>query len=265
MRIRSIRPEFWEGQKVRAVGPWARLLLLGLNNYCDDHGRAEWDLPIIKTKIFPTDRLSIKKLMMELVSVGAIVKYEVAGKTYFCIPNWSVLQHPNRPQLSKLPPFTEGLVSPPTQDTDSLNDHGANAEPPPLYSRVGDSRVEDSKVEKPALVILKTHEQTQEPTVQIPENLLQRLREPTKHTGLVFKQLTGIQSQLKGEYPDFLDACFEELHLAKTSKGYKCQSDYHTIQKWVIGATWEKWNKKTGADPDAARKAQMARVFGENQ
>ena len=125
MRIRSIRPEFWEGQKVRRLSPWARLLLLGLNNYCDDEGRAEWDLPIIKAKIFPTDRVSIKKLMMELVRVGAIVRYELNKKEYLAIPNWHDLQRPNRPQASKFPSFNDASVTVHTQGSDSPNQQGA--------------------------------------------------------------------------------------------------------------------------------------------
>lgn len=114
MRIRSLRPEFWKGRRVRSLTPFARLLLLGLNNFCDDEGRAEWDEPIIKAQIFPTDRLNIGKLLNELVETGSIVKYGKSGHTYLCIPDWDQLQSPKNPYKSKLPsPMDEGVtVSP---------------------------------------------------------------------------------------------------------------------------------------------------------
>jgi len=110
MRIRSIRPEFWKGKKVRKLSPWARLLLLGLNNYCDDSGRGEWDELIIKAELFPADRVNIGKLLSELVNVGAIVKYEVDGQIYLAIPNWSKLQYIQKPRDSILPAYDNDTV-----------------------------------------------------------------------------------------------------------------------------------------------------------
>lgn len=146
MRIRSIRPEFWTGEKVRKLSPWARLLLIGLNNYCDDEGRGEWDLPIIKAKIFPTDRISVSKVLRELTEVGAIVRYRVDGRDYLAIPNWHELQRPNRPQPSKLPPFSDESVIKQGISEQSVNNHGAVNEGSLPYGTVqySSSTVQDS-------------------------------------------------------------------------------------------------------------------------
>ncbi len=138
MRIRSIRPSFWHGEKVLKLSPWARLLLLGLNNYCDDHGRGEWSIISIRAFIFPDKPLkSIEKWMGELVTLGCIRKYKWDSRVYLDIPNWCELQRPNRPQPSKLPNFTDGTVM----------EHEHNPAPSLLYSKVeySSSKVEESK------------------------------------------------------------------------------------------------------------------------
>ena len=144
MRIRSIRPEFWHGEKVLKLTPWARLLLLGLNNYCDDHGRGEWNLISIRAHIFPDKPIkSVEKWIGELVKLGCIQKYTVDGKTYLDIPNWHDLQRPNRAQPSKLPSFTDGTVI----------EHGTNTDQSRLYSTVqySNSTVRESTVAFPLL------------------------------------------------------------------------------------------------------------------
>ena len=37
-RIRSIKPEFWTAEQVMECSPMARLLFIGMWNFCDDGG-----------------------------------------------------------------------------------------------------------------------------------------------------------------------------------------------------------------------------------
>jgi len=110
MRIRSLRPEFWAGKRVRQLSPWARLLLLGLNNYCDDEGRGEWDEVLIRSLIFPSNKVKIGLLLTELVRVGSIIKYAVNDTYYLAIPNWKDLQYIQKPRPSKYPNYDSSTI-----------------------------------------------------------------------------------------------------------------------------------------------------------
>jgi len=104
MRIRSIKPCFWSGKKVRRMSFEARLLLIGLNNYCDDDGRGDWDPELIKVTFFPFDELDIETILQELLDKRSIMRYTVDGSEYLCIPNWKDLQVISHPKKSILPP-----------------------------------------------------------------------------------------------------------------------------------------------------------------
>jgi len=52
-RIRTIKPEFWTDDKIVELSFPARLLFIGLWNFCDDWGRMEYKPKSIKLRIFP--------------------------------------------------------------------------------------------------------------------------------------------------------------------------------------------------------------------
>jgi len=222
MRIRSLRPEFWKGKKVRKMSPWARLLLLGLNNYCDDEGRGEWDEVIIKAEIFPEDKINVAKLLNELVETGAIVKYQVDGCLYLAIPNWGELQHPNHPQASKLPPFTER----------SLNVNVTLPERSLLKSRVGEGKVKDSRV----------GEATPTPTTE---------KVPFGEGGLVRLTIPEYD-KLVAKYGELATGqMIEKLANHKGAGGKRYKSDYRAILKWVVEWWQEKGVKLAAAKTDS--------------
>ncbi len=54
-RIRTIKPEFWTSEQVMECAPLARLLFIGLWNFCDDAGRMALSPKRIKAQILPSD------------------------------------------------------------------------------------------------------------------------------------------------------------------------------------------------------------------
>jgi hypothetical protein len=54
-RIRSIKPEFWASEQVMSCTHSARLLFIGLWNFCDDCGHHPLALRQIKALVFPGD------------------------------------------------------------------------------------------------------------------------------------------------------------------------------------------------------------------
>ena len=104
-RIRTIKPEFWTSEQVMECSPMARLMFIGLWNFCDDHGRHPASAKQIKALIFPADEVStdtVRGFLDELSSNGLISYYVVDGKEYFEVRGWSH-QKIDRPQPARFP------------------------------------------------------------------------------------------------------------------------------------------------------------------
>lgn len=108
MRIRSIKPEFWESESLGRVSREARLLFIGLFSCCDDHGRARASSRLLASRLYPYDDDALKKLpawIEELEKEHCIRLYKVNGESYLDIPKWLNHQKIDKPSASKLPPF----------------------------------------------------------------------------------------------------------------------------------------------------------------
>jgi hypothetical protein len=110
MRIRSIKPEFWESESLGRVSREARLLFIGLFSCCDDVGRARASSRLLASRLYPYDDDAFKKLpawISELQQEGCIRLYQVDGETYLDIPKWLNHQKIDKPSASKLPSFDD--------------------------------------------------------------------------------------------------------------------------------------------------------------
>ena len=110
MRIRSIKPEFWESESLGRVSREARLLFIGLFSCCDDVGRARASSRLLASRIFPYDDDAFKRLpgwIAELEKQGCIRIYVVDGESYLDLPKWANHQKIDKPSISKLPSFDD--------------------------------------------------------------------------------------------------------------------------------------------------------------
>jgi hypothetical protein len=117
-RIRTLKPEVWQNEKVGALNHTERVLFVGLITMADDDGRLRALPSAVGGHVFPYDDLSPKRigsLLERLEEVGLVRLYEYAGKPYAWIVGWSEHQKINRKTDSKLP-------------EPSLNGHGATNE-----------------------------------------------------------------------------------------------------------------------------------------
>ncbi len=90
-RIRTIKPEFWTSKQITKCSLNARLLFIGLWNFCDDAGRHPFKLDEIKTNIFPDDDIdsvTVQGMCNELSVNGLITVYVVAGQEYLQVTGW---------------------------------------------------------------------------------------------------------------------------------------------------------------------------------
>lgn len=109
-RIRSIKPEFWASAQVLECSRNARLLFIGLWNFCDDAGRHPASAKQCKAEVFPADELTEKDvsgMLQELSRNGLISFYQFEDKDYFYVTGWKH-QRIEKAQPPKYPdPFQE--------------------------------------------------------------------------------------------------------------------------------------------------------------
>lgn len=81
---------------------------------CDDFGRFDGRISIIKNTLFPLKEnmtaKSVKCAIDKLVTVGLVVLYEFEGKPYLQLPTWDKHQT-IRAKKSKYPPFDRDISS----------------------------------------------------------------------------------------------------------------------------------------------------------
>lgn len=128
-RYRTIKPDFWTSEQVTECSLNARLLFIGLWNFCDDEGRHPYAPKKIKALIFPCDDVTVDQvevMMIELDKVGLITRYNIENKDYFYVTGW---QHQviNRKQKPRFPAPNSDTDHKPVTDN-SVTIHGQNTE-----------------------------------------------------------------------------------------------------------------------------------------
>lgn len=86
------RPEIWTDERLMQCSTNARLLFLGLQNFCDDAGRHPTSTKRLKMEVFPADPFTDEKItewMQELTTSGLVESYDVDGTPYWEVMSWN--------------------------------------------------------------------------------------------------------------------------------------------------------------------------------
>lgn len=113
-RIRTIKPKFWDDTKLSKVSRDARLLYIGMWNFCDDLGVLIGEPVWIKSKIFPYDTLSQEQFnifLNELVIEKFIISIKNRGDNYIYVPKFNRHQKINKPNTDDIYIDKEALIS----------------------------------------------------------------------------------------------------------------------------------------------------------
>lgn len=109
-RIRSIKPEFWQDERLGEVSIAARLLFMGLTSHADDEGRLRGNNLLIRAQVFPYNPdVDIEKALEELVRTRRIIRYVVDGERFIFVRNFAKHQRIDRPTKSAFPAPPEAL------------------------------------------------------------------------------------------------------------------------------------------------------------
>ena len=104
-RIRTVKPEFWTSEQIMECSPLARLLFIGLWNFCDDRGVHPVAYKTLKAEVFPADDIlssDVERMVGELVSIGLLGVFEAEGRQWWYVTGWRH-QIINRPSKSRYP------------------------------------------------------------------------------------------------------------------------------------------------------------------
>ena len=105
MRIRTIKPEFWQNEKLSSVSPDAALLAIGLLNYADDEGFFNANPALIKAAIFPIRQTADINTMLipELERIDYVQFFnDKENRNWGVVKNFRLHQVINKPKPSKI-------------------------------------------------------------------------------------------------------------------------------------------------------------------
>lgn len=122
-RARNIKPGFFRNADLVELPMEARLLFIGLWTLADREGRLEDRPKQIKMEIFPADSVDCDVLLVQLASTGMVARYEVDGKRYLQVVNFTKHQNPHRDEKASTVPGQEGNLATPAP---APKKHGAN-------------------------------------------------------------------------------------------------------------------------------------------
>ena len=101
-RIRTIKPEFWEDEKLAKLPVHIRLLFIGTWNFADDNGTLLANPILMKSHIFPYEDIDISTIsdwIDTLVENGMLIRTTYDGKDYLVIRKFLVHQKINRKSI----------------------------------------------------------------------------------------------------------------------------------------------------------------------
>jgi hypothetical protein len=147
-RIRSLKPEWLDDQKIASASDTARLLSISLILLSDDHGRGRAHSMFLASRVWPYSSRSPRETLatlsgglQELCNIGFLRLYQVDGQDYFEVRNWRKHQRVDKPSKPRVPEPLESDSGDPREtlapDLDLRSgpgsptpDHGSDARAP---------------------------------------------------------------------------------------------------------------------------------------
>jgi len=96
-----IKSDFWADEKIGKLSTNAKLLFIGMWNFCDDIGVVRANSAYLKSNIFPynydIDVCDISKFCIELEKIGLILTAKFNDESFFLVKNFSKHQRIDKP------------------------------------------------------------------------------------------------------------------------------------------------------------------------
>lgn len=138
-RIRSVKPEYWTSEQVMHMSRDARLLFIGLWNFCDDNGIHPASALTLKAQVFPADLLTADQVMAfvdEMIEQGLVEEYEAGGRAFWRVTGWHSHQRIEYPTFRHPTGDAESDTGDAADAGDTKGD-GVTCVTPRVYKRLG--------------------------------------------------------------------------------------------------------------------------------
>lgn len=167
-RIRTVKPEFWTAEQVMELSPMARLLFIGMWNFCDDRGVHPVAYKTLKAEVFPADDLlssDVERLVAELIAQGLLSEFDAEGRRWWFVTGWhhqvinrpSKSRYPEPPRNAPLPSAAgqgdddaegrdDSRTSSPEDDEASVTGHGGLTEDSRTEGKGGEGRGKEGNI-----------------------------------------------------------------------------------------------------------------------
>jgi hypothetical protein len=137
MRIRTLKPEWLEDEKLNDCSDAARVLSAGLILLADDYGRGRAGVGFLAGRVWSShverDAAGALKnttgALRELASIRYVVLYEVDGQRYFEIRNWTKHQRVDKPGKPRVPERLNGPRESSRESRESSRESSRNLAP----------------------------------------------------------------------------------------------------------------------------------------
>lgn len=146
-RIRSIKPEWLEDEKMQRAGSDARVLSIALLLLADDYGRGRYVPESMAAQVFAFSQdisASFRGAFATLARLGFVRVYEVRDQQYFEVVNWAKHQRVDKPGKPRVPA--------PLDDSRAIREDPANPQeslaPDPIRSPTTTASCEASRASR---------------------------------------------------------------------------------------------------------------------
>jgi hypothetical protein len=135
-RIRTLKPEWLEDEKLGACSPESRLLSVSLILLADDYGNGRAAPLYLAGRVFcysgdaESGLRAIREGLAELAGIGFVRLYEVAGQHYYNIANWDRHQRVDKPGKPRVPGTENAVVPRASADSRTVRESVANQSRP---------------------------------------------------------------------------------------------------------------------------------------
>lgn len=110
-KIRSIKPSFWEDEKIGSLPVEARLLYIGTWSFADDNGVLRGSPAYLRSQIFPYDETvtaaDVRRWVSTLVAGGMVVPFTYNGESYLVVRRFRDHQKIDARYATELVPSAE--------------------------------------------------------------------------------------------------------------------------------------------------------------
>lgn len=124
-RIRTIKPEFWQDEKLAPLRPIDRLVFLGLISQADDKGRLVDNPRLLDGMLFPETADTCAESLDILARLARIIRYRSeSGQRIIQIAKWEDHQRVDKPSKYNLPAPSDADLQSLAAQQDTVSSRG---------------------------------------------------------------------------------------------------------------------------------------------